>query len=367
MSNLFRRAGAAIARFFNSAADPAAEAARFQLYSKDTVGVSQLYGRSDDGTVYQITPPTPAAFLPGAIPFGSPFSGGKDGDVVFDGAATVLGLVPVANVYTMTLDIYPKNMTVNVGVTIKTMGYGIFGSATLTNNGVISDSGASAVGIVPGAARSGTNSGVRDTLTLGGGNPGGVGIASTGTIPYMPNAGSAAGGGAGAGAAGANGARCQGGGGGSGSAAGGVGGATTRQLAGALDDFIRCRTPSNSSYTNASGGGGGGNQGANTGGSGGAGAGKAIVCFHTLAGTGSIEAKGGNGSNAVGAGPLVCGGGAGGGGGLVLCVYSTNSGPVTFSTAGGTGGTGNGTAGSGPGGNGGDGYVILCNVSGDGT
>ncbi len=55
--SLFRRAGAAIARFFESAADPAAAPNEFKLYSKDTAGVSQLYGRSDDGTVHQITPP----------------------------------------------------------------------------------------------------------------------------------------------------------------------------------------------------------------------------------------------------------------------------------------------------------------------
>ena len=55
--SLFRRAGALIARFFTSAADPAAAAGEFKLYSKDAGGQSQLFGRSDDGTVYQITPP----------------------------------------------------------------------------------------------------------------------------------------------------------------------------------------------------------------------------------------------------------------------------------------------------------------------
>lgn len=54
--SFFRRAGALIARFFTSAADLAAAAGEFQLYSKPALGVSQLYGRSDDGTVHQITP-----------------------------------------------------------------------------------------------------------------------------------------------------------------------------------------------------------------------------------------------------------------------------------------------------------------------
>jgi hypothetical protein len=54
--SFFRRAGAAIARIFQSAADPAAEPDKVLLYSKDAAGVSQLFARSDDGTVHQITP-----------------------------------------------------------------------------------------------------------------------------------------------------------------------------------------------------------------------------------------------------------------------------------------------------------------------
>jgi len=59
--SFFRRAGALIARFFESAADPAAVANEFQLYSKDDTGITQLFGRSDDGTVHQITPTGGAA------------------------------------------------------------------------------------------------------------------------------------------------------------------------------------------------------------------------------------------------------------------------------------------------------------------
>jgi hypothetical protein len=59
--SFFRRAGALIARFFTSAADPGAAAGEFQLYSKvDGGGDSQLFGRSDNGTAYQITPPAVA-------------------------------------------------------------------------------------------------------------------------------------------------------------------------------------------------------------------------------------------------------------------------------------------------------------------
>lgn len=54
--SLFRRAGAAIARIFNSSADPAAEAGKALLYAKDVTGVSQLFARASDGTVSQLTP-----------------------------------------------------------------------------------------------------------------------------------------------------------------------------------------------------------------------------------------------------------------------------------------------------------------------
>ncbi len=56
MASFFRRAGAAIARFFQSAADPAAEANKVLLYAKDVAGTSQLFARTDDGTVNQLTP-----------------------------------------------------------------------------------------------------------------------------------------------------------------------------------------------------------------------------------------------------------------------------------------------------------------------
>lgn len=54
--SFFRRAGALIARFFTSAADPAAAAGELKLYSKDSGGVAQLFARASNGTVYQLTP-----------------------------------------------------------------------------------------------------------------------------------------------------------------------------------------------------------------------------------------------------------------------------------------------------------------------
>ena len=54
--SFFRRAGALIARFFQSAADPAAEPGKILLYAKDAAGNPQLFARTEDGTIYQVTP-----------------------------------------------------------------------------------------------------------------------------------------------------------------------------------------------------------------------------------------------------------------------------------------------------------------------
>jgi hypothetical protein len=61
--SFFRRAGSAIARIFQSAVDPAAEADKVLLYSKDAAGVAQLFARSDDGIVHQLTPPAAGSSL----------------------------------------------------------------------------------------------------------------------------------------------------------------------------------------------------------------------------------------------------------------------------------------------------------------
>lgn len=57
MSAQVRRAGSDLARLLAQAADPAAAAAELQLYVKDVSGVTQLFARASDGTVYQVTPP----------------------------------------------------------------------------------------------------------------------------------------------------------------------------------------------------------------------------------------------------------------------------------------------------------------------
>lgn len=56
MSSIVRRAGTKLATFLARLADPGAVAGRVQVYSKIASGIAQLYARSGDGTVWQLTP-----------------------------------------------------------------------------------------------------------------------------------------------------------------------------------------------------------------------------------------------------------------------------------------------------------------------
>lgn len=58
-----RRAGAEISRIIARALDPAAELGRILVYSRAVAGVTQLFARSSDGTIHQITPIGSAAVL----------------------------------------------------------------------------------------------------------------------------------------------------------------------------------------------------------------------------------------------------------------------------------------------------------------
>lgn len=58
-----RRAGAEISRIIARAADPAAELGRLLLYSRSVAGVTQLFARSSDGTIHQLTPLGSTAIL----------------------------------------------------------------------------------------------------------------------------------------------------------------------------------------------------------------------------------------------------------------------------------------------------------------
>lgn len=64
---------------------------------------------------------------------------GVDGDVVLDGTSTVLGMVPVANVYSMTSDLYLDDLSISDGVRLAPNGYRIFvkNNLSMGNNSVI--------------------------------------------------------------------------------------------------------------------------------------------------------------------------------------------------------------------------------------
>jgi len=65
----------------------------------------------------------------------SQFGSGVDGALVFDGVATVAGLVPSASTYIMVRDIFATTLTVATGVTLKPSGFRIYCNETLVCSG----------------------------------------------------------------------------------------------------------------------------------------------------------------------------------------------------------------------------------------
>lgn len=325
------------------------------------------------------------------------FADGQDGDLVFDGAATVANMVPASSIYTFARDIHADDCQVDAGVTLEMAGYRLFVKGTLTLNGSIKRNGAAGAngGYSSGGGQGTTKaSAVLPEGIQGGSGNNGLGVGNAGgtsTAASWPFRGSAAGGIAttGAGGNGANGTNPNGypggpgggggAGGGTGAAApgnGGAGGTITAAANsnGSFMSFPGCllgRSVSNTLFTCGSGGGGGSAGrdalgGSAFGGGGGAAGCYVVVCARKIVGTGTIEAKGGNGGNGCAgtlSGQVNCGGGgggAGGAGGTVVCCIAEGSFP-TISVAGGTGGTGGvGKGTGGQGGNGGNGCVGLA-------
>lgn len=319
---------------------------------------------------------------------------------VFDGAATVCNAAPVANVYTYAEDCFLGTATVNVGVTIKTAGWRTFVNGATTNNGTVSDDGASgtsAVTSTPGTdavnRASGFYTATIAPLTNVTNAPRGMVLALSAVTGGIGGAGVNANG-----ASGGNGGLCQGGsaGGGGGGQFGGAGNGTNSgsvaimsAAVGYTDIVTVLRGIAVSSLganavTFACGAGASGGDGTAGGGAGGArgggGAGGGFVFWSskTVGGTGTFRAlggAGGNGGNPVGAQAGAGGAGSGGAGGYVLVIYSHATGSWTTTATGGLGGTGGNGGGHGNGGNGGNGGsgVVInnggrgLNLSGDGT
>lgn len=76
---------------------------------------------------------------------------GMDGDAVLNGSSTVLGMIPVSNVYSMTSDLYFDDLTIGNNVRLAPNGYRIFVKNTLslgTNSTIGFESGYAVAGSI---------------------------------------------------------------------------------------------------------------------------------------------------------------------------------------------------------------------------
>lgn len=298
-------------------------------------------------------------FLDGAM--GAGFFGlGTDGDLVFDGSATVLGMAPSSGIYTLTRHIHANNVTFTGNARLKEGG-----KYFLWARGAVDTTGSSIVG--GGIIYADGNDGVEGNNTLGGNGGAGVG----GGAFAGSTDGGAGGNAAGAptnGSAGSNITDSMGG-------AGGAGGAAQATTGGAAGTVTAPATPEGMPATfplligfilgvsgsfgtatglltalrgGAGGGGGGGSGGsalgAGGGGGGGGGVGGVFARALKLKTASDIRCKGGNGAQGHSGGVKCGGGGGGGGGGLCYIGYLSAStlDATTFSASvnapGGTGG-----------------------------
>lgn len=241
------------------------------------------------------------------------------------------GDVVISTDTTLVRDMYYNTLVVDPGVTLTTGGYRVMAQVSIENNGTISRSGNSSVGITAGAALAAGTLGVSGAGGAGGtaaGTAGGAVVASLG----------------GAGGAGGLGS------GGAGGAGGGV--TLVAATAGGLEvlqtarQAVIARELANVVINGGAGGGGGGGDGT-AGGGGGGGGGVLVATARTIFGTGAFHVHGGNGGTPV-AGNR--GGGAGGGGGVLVLVSEndTTATSLTVSSGGGLGssGTGSGVVGN---------------------
>jgi hypothetical protein len=305
------------------------------------------------------------------------YADGVDGTLHFDGAATVTlaldgtTVAPASSIYTLARDIFADSMTVDVGVTIKPAGFRIFVLNTLTNNGNIQANGGDGGA---GAAGAGGTAGTAAFVAkaLGGGVAGVAGASPTsGGSAGLAPASTHLGGVSGTVGPGANGGVLQGGGGGQNNA--GTAGASVTTLptpsvnnGDHFRDITNALTGRNTPRstilsTGSSGAGGRGASAVGAGGSGGSGAsgGTIVIVARIIAGSGTIQCKGGIGGAGNGNA-----GGSGGGSGGVVAIITDSPAPIAnaVSVAGGVGGAAGGGGTSTAGGNGGSGlYYLFAN------
>lgn len=279
------------------------------------------------------------------------FGDGSDGTVTWDGLTTILGIMPSSSVYTLTRDIFTSGATINNGVTIITAGYRYFDNGTLTNNGTIHNNGN--VGLVGGNGGIGRGGQTIGTGFHNGGN-GATGAGGNGVAASISFGGASGAGGAGV-SSGGNAATA----------------ARPNAIYGSIHALPNAlngtgiNTGTNQVFDAGASGAAGGGDATNKGGGGGGGGGWCLVTAKIFAGTGAIQARGGNGGNGAVASTLGCGGGSGGGGGIVIVISSSvSAGAITGQTidanAGGAG-TGVGATTSPPGASSNGTVVILQN------
>lgn len=260
------------------------------------------------------------------------FGDGSGGSLVLDGSSTIGGMSRSGSTYTMTGDVFAVNLTVNSGVTLKTSGFKVFCTGTLTVAAGAFVDNAGNDGAAIGTAGAATPNGTTVPGTAGGAGNVAAGTAGSNNGTVAANIG--------VGTSGAGGAS------GTGNAGGG------QAFAGSsVSTLLRSPiTVSNGTLifnggirgiSGAPSGGGGGGDGTNKGGGGGGGGGALLIFARAVANHGTLTVKGGNGGSPATGNA----GGGGGGGGGVIAVYTlsawTNDG--TTSAAGGTGGTPIGT------------------------
>lgn len=389
----------------------------------DTYKVGTIWKRTDNNNVWILTDSTDGAAVwkklwpaESTVVAGGFFGDGSDGAKTYSGNTA------------LTQDLLATDVAVDVGVTLDTASFKIFGTGTLTNNGTITNAGLA-----------GEDGGIGQDGSPGGGDPGGPGgIAGAGQGEGSTTRGQAgvAGGDGGAGGvpggngdpgfagnngagvnvsfgsagsageAGAAGGDTQLRTGGAGGAAGDAGGilSAIAEAAGAMRNLINLTiwsifprndvpvAPTYHAGSGASGGGGGGagdfqlpNVGTGGGGGGGGGsaggAGPLYIAFRTInnTGTGVITAAGGvggdggdggdgfsDGGTAEGGGGGGGAGGSGGSGGYLVLAYDSLTDGGSITAAGGVGGSGGtgGTAANG-GDNGANGDAGLTGTAGE--
>lgn len=274
------------------------------------------------------------------------FGDGSDGVCSWDGSTTVVGVAPVGGTtYTLTRDVFCSSATVSSGITVIPQ-YRIFVLGTLTLDGKIAKNGGpGGSGTTATAGGTGTTAAYFGASGAGGGGNNNVcssGVASSTAPPGCSNTPGGA---------------CKGGRGGGGGAGGGFpcSGGTVTVATGSPAEFsmhfwrntleMVSQRNANAGVAFSGGSGGAGsrsalNNGCWTGGGGGGG-GIFTILAHTITGSGSLEAKGGDGqdgcTNLAGSSLNGAGGSGGGGGGVIGVAIEAGPFPTIVVTGGAAG------------------------------